>query len=277
MTSAGNNEELSLRDIQLSSLKILEVIDSICAKEGLRYWLMYGSLIGAVRHHGFIPWDDDLDIGMPRSDYERLLEYFKQHSDELLPLVAIHGDQDVDVPFCICRISNLDYRMIGEYGLDVQNMGTFVDIYPIDGAGSTLAEAEETCSKARDLIMKFCQAGNFKANNLNNGSIKKALKAMRAFTMGGAGCYRERVRQFAVSRQFDSSEYLACLEWPMDYVVYAKSDFVSLIRAPFEDAEFYIPEEYDRILQRQYGDYMALPPEGEQVGHHYYTIIRRAS
>lgn len=80
---------LSLREIQLASLEILKVIDSICRANGFRYYLAYGTLIGAVRHHGFIPWDDDIDIQMPRPDYDLFLQYFDGHREELKPLVAI--------------------------------------------------------------------------------------------------------------------------------------------------------------------------------------------
>ena len=81
--------ELSLREVQLASLEILRKIDAVCSQEGIRYWAMYGTLIGAVRHHGFIPWDDDLDIAMPRPDYEKFLSWFRNHADEAQPLVAL--------------------------------------------------------------------------------------------------------------------------------------------------------------------------------------------
>ncbi|WP_038174358.1 LicD family protein, partial [Treponema pedis] len=80
-------QELSLKEIQEESLKILKLVDNICREQGFTYCLFYGTLIGAVRHNGFIPWDDDIDIAMPRNDYERLKQYFIVNKDKLMPYV----------------------------------------------------------------------------------------------------------------------------------------------------------------------------------------------
>ncbi|WEV42231.1 LicD family protein [Bifidobacterium sp. ESL0682] len=105
--------ELTLRQIQLATLKILKQIIQICEDQGLTYYLAYGSLIGAVRHHGFIPWDDDLDICMPRPDFNKFLAYFDDESHDTGTLRAIHNKPGHLLPFLIARISDTAYREIG--------------------------------------------------------------------------------------------------------------------------------------------------------------------
>jgi lipopolysaccharide cholinephosphotransferase len=268
--------ELSLREVQLASLEILKKIDKVCRAEGIRYWLMYGSLIGAVRHRGFIPWDDDLDIAMPRPDYERFLAYFAAHADELRPLMALRGDGEPRLPFLITRVSDTTYKMVGEYGDEVPELGAFVDVYPFDGAGDDRNEALDLKHRCADLAMKYLQAGDFPSYSKDNGSLKKVLKRMHAAMLGDLRKYGDELHEAAVHNPYETSRYAACLMWPWDGdVLFTHDPLDSLERVGFEDLEALIPGGYDRILTDQYRDYMQLPPEGERVGHHFYAIVRR--
>lgn len=268
--------ELSLREIQLASLEILKRIDEVCQREDIHYWLMYGSLIGAVRHHGFIPWDDDLDIAMPRQDYERFLAYFADHLDELRPLVALHGNEQHKLPFLITRVSDTRYKMIGEYGDEVPDLGTFVDVYPIDGCGNDKSEALALQKHCVKNVLRFLQAENFSTNNQNNGSIKKLFKKMHALMLGSPGSYIENLSSAVRSHSYESSLYLGCLVWPWDDLIFCHDSVRSLRQVKFEDTEVPIPSGYEQILTGQYGDYMSLPPEDERVGHHSYSIVKRS-
>lgn len=133
-------EELTLRQMQEGALNILKKLDGICREQGLRYFLFYGTLIGAIRHKGFIPWDDDLDVAMPRPDFDRLVEYCRRHREELLPMRLMTVDDNPRYVYPIARFSDTRYRVkyqgIRDYGL-----GLFVDIYPLDGCGDTEEEA----------------------------------------------------------------------------------------------------------------------------------------
>ena len=133
-------EELTLRQMQEGALNILKKLDGICREQGLRYFLFYGTLIGAIRHKGFIPWDDDLDVAMPRPDFDRLVEYCRRHRQELQPMQLMTVDDNPQYVYPIARFSDTRYRVkyqgIRDYGL-----GLFVDIYPLDGCGNTEEEA----------------------------------------------------------------------------------------------------------------------------------------
>lgn len=123
--------ELSLREVQKISLNILKIVDDICRQEGLTYCLFYGTLIGAIRHNGFIPWDDDIDIAMPRNDYDKLKQYFIKHKDNLMPYVYFDPDTNENYPYMLARICDIRFKIETENEYEYE-MGCFIDIYPMD-------------------------------------------------------------------------------------------------------------------------------------------------
>lgn len=268
---------LDIREKQDAALHILKVIDDICKKNNLRYWIMYGSLIGAVRHEGFIPWDDDLDIAMPRPDYERLLAYFKSHQDELDPLVAIIPDRERCLPFLITRISDTTYKMIGEFGDYIDELGAFVDVYPFDGCGSTLEEAQKHIKLTHRISLQYWLANNHPKHHKNDGVLKRVVKIIVAGLYGKAGHYIDRLEQEYHKYSFDDSEYVHQLAWSAlpGQPVFRREWFDETLWVPFEDMSVPIPKEYASVLGIDYEDYRALPPEEERVGHHGYDLVKR--
>ena len=103
---------ISIQQTQRISLEILHTIASICEEQGFRYYLIYGTLIGAVRHHGYIPWDDDVDIMMPRPDYDQLLAYLYKNISDYPDLRVFNHDVNPDYPYMITRISDDRYRIV---------------------------------------------------------------------------------------------------------------------------------------------------------------------
>lgn len=269
--------ELSAREIQLETLKILKAIDVMCQREGLSYWLAYGTLIGAVRHQGFIPWDDDLDIYMPRPDYERFLAC-STVAPELSPYVAIKPEIGLRRPFLITRVSNPKFKMMGEYGDEVDELGTFVDVYPLDGLADDLGEGMERKREAFNLTLQYERAGNFGCNNRGISVLKRVAKRAQSVLMGKPEKYQERLNGLCLERGFDDCKYCDTLVWAMtpDKPTYERSWFDGTVRMKFEDMEASVPIGYDELLTCEYGGYMQLPPETERVGHHYYSIVRRS-
>ena len=139
-TELPGKEPLTMHETQRIALEILHTIAQICEERGLRYYLVYGTLIGAVRHQGFIPWDDDVDIMMPRPDHDLLMEYLDEHIGEYPHLEVFNRETCPDYPYMITRISDnrYDLRMENEKPF---GMGVFIDIYPYDGLGNTRKEA----------------------------------------------------------------------------------------------------------------------------------------
>lgn len=275
INTEGLGRKLTLREIQLASLEILKAVDGICRERGLRYWLAYGTLLGAVRHKGFIPWDDDLDIMMPRPDYENLLSYFMEHGSELAPLVTINPDTVERCPFLITRISDMRYRMVGECGLDVEEMGAFIDVYPVDGLGDDESGARKVKWSCTELQEKYVHAGNFDSWNRGCPGWKRFFKSLRSKVMSSPKCYVIRERELLLSHEFDLAAYVGVGIWGDDPNVFECSVFKDTDWVVFEDMRVPIPGGYVALLKGQYDDYMVLPPEERRIGHHVYEIRER--
>ena len=151
-------KELTLREIQLGELKILKKIKEICSLINIDYFLFCGTLLGAVRHHGIIPWDDDIDVGMMRKDYEIFVSYCKEHDKELLPFKLFHYTTNKKYIYPIARLVDtryvVDYKDFKDYGL-----GLFVDLYPFDGCGNSIEERDYIFKKVRGETIDLVSLG----------------------------------------------------------------------------------------------------------------------
>ena len=273
----GHGTKLSVREIQLASLEILKCIDAVCKQEGLHYWLMFGSLIGAVRHKGFIPWDDDLDIAMPIDDYHRLMTYFVDHAEDFAPLVLIKPTLGLNRPFLITRVSDTRYKQIGEFGDLIPEMGTFVDVYPLDGLGSDIETALAHKERAYNLVLLYLRANNFKYYNKSAGIGKRLFKKCIAVALGSPMKYQRRLFDLCERYTYNSSAFVSNVRWTStpDKSIYRKQWFEETRFLLFEGLEMPVPIGFDALLRNDYGDYMQLPSKENRVGHHFYSILQR--
>ena len=275
-----NNRALTISEIQKGSLEVLKVIDRICRAESLRYYLVYGTLIGAIRHKGFIPWDDDIDIMMPRPDYEKLILYFVKHENELFPYKVFDYRQDPDYPYMIARISDsrfiLDFDNEKDYGI-----GLFVDIYPLDGAGNTQKEYEALKKKSIPYA-SLCYLSSRKTVKRENtkGTIKYLIK-FPAFIVAkcfGKSFFMNHLEKLGKSFSYENSNYVGVIVWDSDTgfnSIYPKDWLGNGIDVSFEGFLFKAPDNWDAILKRCYGNYMELPPEKDRIPHHFYDAYKR--
>lgn len=122
--------DYDIRPLQLRILKILLAVDKVCKEHGLRYYIMAGTMLGAVRHKGFIPWDDDLDIGMPRADYDLLMSHSKEWLPQ--PYEAVCAENDPNYPLPFAKIQDADTTLIERMHLKYLG-GIYLDVFPLDG------------------------------------------------------------------------------------------------------------------------------------------------
>lgn len=265
--------ELAPREVQEAALGVLVFVGSLCERLGLRYWLAYGTAIGAVRHGGFIPWDDDIDICMPRSDYGELLKYFDEHRDELAPFAAVGPSFGNPTPFLITRVTDMRYVMKGEFGDEVR-LGAFVDVYPLDGLGDGRQNALMHKQKMRKLAARYFRAGDWEYYNRNCPPAKRAIKRVVGRLGGGAAVKYQSLMDEALKFDFETSEFVSVVVG-MTYMPFCRRElFEGTVKADFEGMEVPLPVGYDEILRTFYGDYMQLPPEADRVGHHFYSLYR---
>lgn len=271
--------EMQMCQIQKESLKILDTVATLCDKLNLRYYLAYGTLIGAVRHQGFIPWDDDIDIMMPRQDYTVLIQYFLDHAEELKPLELYSIYNCPEYPYMITRISN------SEYELDVHNekpygLGLFLDIYPLDGMGNSVAEYEALKNKASRYSSLCFLSTRLHCEKGNTKKKWKMLVKYPAFLFArlcGKNVFINKLEAMAAGCDYDSSAYVGCLVWGSDGVkgVFPKEWFADTADVLFEGRTFKAPGNYDAVLTRLYGNYMQLPPEKDRIAHHFYKAYKK--
>lgn len=268
--------KLESDEIKAAILDIFKTVINICDEQGLRYYLAYGTLIGALRHQGFIPWDDDLDIWMPRPDYDKLLSYFDDSKHDTGPLVALHTTEHRLFPFLITRISDTRYREIGEYGSVVPEMGTFIDVYPLDGLRGDYEEALRDNKKTYRTSLKYLGAANLPSQNPS--VFKTGLKNLISAVLKNPLAYWRELCSGSTVEIYEKAEYVSCKLWNdarSCEIADRKDDYGEGQIAMFEGVRVRIPDNADAILRRIYGDYMQLPPESERVGHHYYSIVPR--
>ena len=272
-------QELTIKETQAISLEILHTIAEICESQQLRYALIYGTLIGAVRHHGYIPWDDDVDIMMPRPDYDKLLAYLKNHIQEYTHLEVFNREECKNYPYMITRISD------NRYVIDMANekpygMGVFIDIYPYDGLGKTKDEAVKYGLKGDRLSSLCYQATREHFAIETTTSLFRKIAKLPVYLyakLRGKDCFQDKLEKLARDKDYDSSEYIGCVIWLSwgEKDIFPRKWFDETIMMPFGKYEFRVPKEYDKVLRHEYGDYMQLPPEKDRVGHHFFKVYKK--
>ena len=240
----------------------MDEIDRICKENNIHYYLFYGTLIGAVRHKGFIPWDDDIDICMPRKDYiefEKLMMSAK-HKVRFLTI-----NTDKDYIHCFGKVCNKDTVVIEPGIKRMEKLGVFVDVFPLDYAPKNslfrkvLKFRLYIPYKFRWLcsLEKYVPAKNKLSNVINYlGFIYSNRKKTHY--------YAKKVNVLA-QKQHDQGLYINSTGLRE---VFPKSIFDKTLYTKFEDRVFPIPEGYDLLLRTLYGDYMTLPPVEKRHGGH---------
>ncbi len=267
----------NIKVLQTEELKVMKIIKEICEKENIRYFMIGGTLLGAIRHSGFIPWDDDVDLAMPRKDYERFLEV----SNKYLPsnIFVQNFRTDDKYRYYITRVLNKNILVEEKrfIGVDTPQAYASVDIFPIDGSPNIkffrnihyfrvmirrflmslcyrdTIDKERKRSKMENLLLNILIKIPFE-RIISPNKIKESLdKLLKKYGMENSlysgtimGAYR--IREMVPTVMFGNPKLYK-----------------------FEDDTFYGPELVDDYLKHMYGNYMKLPPKEQQKTH--YTNI----
>lgn len=268
--------ELSFREVQFQSLGILLDIDAVCRANSIKYFIIFGTLIGAIRHGGFIPWDDDIDIGMTRGNYEKFLKCYKDEGKFRI----VNQYTDNHCPFMISRISDDRFKLVSDYGPDYE-IGIFVDVYPYDGVGNdensieTIVRLSQRYSKGLSKSLEKNPMLSIK--NLHKGIKKWLLLPMFPIAkLIGEKRYRVGLNKLAEMYPYDDSKFVGCVTWALiKRECFKKKWIEEIIDIEFEGQKVMAPRYYDDMLRTNFGDYMELPPEEDRIGHHFYRIYER--
>ncbi len=275
-----NVEYVTLRELQLTELDILKKFARFCDKNDLRYTLLGGTLLGAVRHKGFIPWDDDIDIGMPRPDYRRFLDLVKK--EKIAPeLSVVSGDDDEAFSLPFAKVFN-DNIMIMEECIDHQGTGNcvWIDIEPYDGLGNDPENAKKLFSKATRLQKALGRASSIPwKRRVGEYGISGFLKCLfrSLFRIRGYKYYKRKLIELANAYSYESSKYIAVVVsgYYGEGEILEKDRFEKYTKKIFEEAEYSVMGSWQEYLTGIYGDYMQLPPEDKRRGAHNVRVKRK--
>lgn len=266
-----------LRSIQRIELRILKVIDYLCTRHDIKYWLDGGTLLGAVRHGGFIPWDDDIDIVMPRRDFDRFIEIAR---------VALPCDLELETPdantdgFNIpCRIRDRHSRIVDTHSPDNLGRGLFVDVVPSDTyhAGAPALPFElafkhvySNATKVYDLLRRSRQ------RYAGIAAATLCVVALQALARAGVRSLRCFSRMFMSYSHFQRTDigapgYGYDVRWIR---IFERNHIYPLRRIRFEDAEFLAPNNPDGVLKVFYGlGYMTPPEPSKRASKHLRALV----
>ena len=249
-------------------LDILRFVDKYCNDCGIRYFLGDGTLIGAIRHQGFIPWDDDIDLRMPRPDCLKMIGSFNEYAKGT-PYCLIDPKEERAKHF---YIKVIDIRTVkAELGVDNSNglLGVDIDIMPLDGCPEDVNDFITWADNLRSYNKSYAYKKK-KASRAILGRIKDVFtKRIKGKLLLGMSCSEvmDRIYRITGEYPFDESKYV-CAVGIVDRFRVPYSCFSDYVLVPFEGEMFRAPIGYDEVLKTQYGDYMKLPPIEQQVTHH---------
>lgn len=267
-------EITDIKELQLIELDILKYFDWICRKNNLTYFLAGGTLLGAIRHKGFIPWDDDVDVIMPRQDFERLIELFKKDNSNY---TLLYPGCSSDYYYTFGKL--IDNRtVLDEYTYsDIEGMGVYIDIFILDG----LPDKEILLKKHFDKLTKLRRKINrfsTRKPDIKNGLIRFLWNYYHyaIWRFGDINALQEKL--IKLSRKFDYYEskfVFVCGGAYGTKDIFTQIMYGCGMDCTFEDVIVRIPSDYELNLKQLYGDFMKLPPEEKRISHHSFRAWHR--
>lgn len=257
--------EYDIKKLHNKILDTLVAVDAVCKKHNLRYYIIAGTLLGAVRHKGFIPWDDDLDIAMPRSDYDKLIA----HSTEWLPkqyeLICTENDPNYPLPFA--KIQNAETTLIERKHMKYLG-GIYIDVFPLDGVPQNKLARRWHFIKYQfyKKVLYFIYRDPYRHGHGPSSWIP--LLCRKYFTIEEV---QQKMRSMMKSNDYDKSQFVVDHDDGLKGVM-KKSVLGTPTPIQFENATVMGAEHPHEYLKQKYGEYMVIPPHAKQRQHNFYYL-----
>lgn len=258
--------KIDLEELKQIELDMMKYLDKVCRDNHIKYFMVGGTLLGAVRHKGFIPWDDDIDIGMPREDFNKLKAILERENHFYkIAFFDTQKDYGYASPKMVdARTTLIDYKN----GSGREESSVFIDIFLFDGMADTKIGAF-----ARYYFLRIFKKAIFlsKRNFIMESVPKTILFAIPWALCKMIGSYRISKIYHALSgkNSIEKKNYAATASGVYgSKEVFFSEVFNSTVELPFEDCTLMAPGGYDCYLSSLYGDYMKLPPEEKRVSNH---------
>ena len=269
-------KRLSHQEVQQIGFSGLCFLDNLCKKYNLEYFLAFGTLLGAVRYKGFIPWDDDIDILLPRESYDRLLQIALLEFWDDWEILSVNSEKQYLFPYAkLCHKKSVLYPSRFANGF---LYGVSIDLFPLDAMpGDTFSEADKYRAGMRSYFVKAEKAVKYygvpKSGFINffKRQIKSAYYTWIGRRLINYPEYLKKMDESLRQHQIKDSSYVA---WAIYKTVWEKSAFLSengeKFYLEFQGRMFEVPVDYDKILRSSYNNYMKLSPGEKQVSKHHY-------
>lgn len=270
-----NDEQI--RKLQNVELEMLKTVLAICREAGIRHYAMGGTLLGAVRHQGFIPWDDDIDVGIPRRQYEEFLRLAKERLPEHLKLSYFRGPDDPGRPTYYCQILNTDVKITQYIANEPIRTYAWIDIFPLDAMpDNALLRKIHSCvllyRRMRVQLSMFDR--NVHQHRANRPWYEKLI--MKIYTLTGIGSGSDprdmmekldaSLRRYSLRNEHWLINFMGA--WKLKEM-FPVSWYGKGVKLPFEDIELNCPAHYHEVLTQMYGDYMTpVNTKAEKYDHH---------
>lgn len=260
---------MNLEEIKKSGYELLVNLNKYCEEHNLQYFLSNGTLLGAIKYSGYIPWDDDVDVFLPREDYDKLVRDYVDSDD--IKLFAMERQCGYKFPFAkLCDMHTLKQEVYQPIDKSI-NLGICVDVFPLDDYSNNriIAKLQAVFIYVKLTLFALSQMDTFKKKN----PIKMVIYKM-ARIIGF-----DRITKFVLWKPRNNkneSRYIGNRAWAIYGMkeVLPRELFSYAIKAKFEDDEFPIPVGYHEYLSSLYGDYKKDPPADKQVTHHAFKAYK---
>ena len=259
--------DYTIKEIQNKLKDLLQVFHDFCEEKNLKYYMAYGTMLGAYRHKGFIPWDDDVDVYMPRDDYDKLLD-FSRNGNLPKKIFLKYNETSEDIIFPYAMFVDKNTTLVYEKPGETKNMveGLYIDVFPVTGASDNnfLAKLQSYNWYILNKKLSYSQEVAKRKN------IILTLFNKYASLFEPQSIHR-KIEKNSIKNSFYNSKNL--LFAPTSGGPMKKEILGTPTLYKFEDKMFYGPEKAEKYLQHVFGDFMKLPPKEKQISHHKFGYI----
>ena len=262
--------KLSIEEAKKIELDILDFIDSFCKEHGINYCINYGTLIGAIRHKGFIPWDDDIDLSMTRENYERFIQLFSEKQSRY-QILSLETDDQYFNNFI--KIVDPTTKIIDTRNTKTYDSGVFIDIFPMDTFNDT--KVVDICYKLESFkLLSFSKHKNIV---YGDSKLKDLIRTLFWLLLRPVSprFFANQIEKQIQKYRVKDGKYIAFIpSKAKEKEIFPRDMFDELIETPFEHLVLPAPKRFDVVLKQFYDDYMTVPPKEIQIYIHEFEAYK---
>mgnify|MGYP000923539667 FL=1 len=262
--------KLSIEEAKKIELDILDFIDSFCKENGINYCINYGTLIGAIRHKGFIPWDDDIDLSMTRENYERFIQLFSE-KQSIYQILSLETDNQYFNNFI--KIVDPTTKIIDTRNTKTYDSGIFIDIFPMDTFNDS--KVVDICYKLESFkLLSFSKHKNIV---YGDSKLKDLIRTLFWIFLRPVSprFFANKIEKQIQKYRVEGGKYIAFIpSKAKEKEIFPRDMFDELIETPFEHLVLPAPKRFDVVLKQFYDDYMTVPPKEKQIYSHEFEAYK---